>query len=1118
MKIQQKRQWLCLVLCMAGLFSVKGQTYVNQAARVVWNFNTATDYDKANTVTPEAGFSMMTVNLGDLEMTGTGTGQAVDAGGNKVNFIKLKPSGDTKAVEWVVKPAKGLVFTPTRLSAYIARFGTDAENGVVVTAVLPDGCTEALGTYTAPRNNKVQAEDKYGTNENYTNQFVIELTEEQQQTLSSADAFTLQATLGVNSTKEGGFSDVCIEGLLNGTVIAVPQYTLTAKASPAEGGSITLNPKADEYDEGSEVKIRADKQFGYRFVRWTDASGKEISTEAQFVYTVTENVELIAHFEKVNTYELSCTLEGGANPYMLRYSPEPRLVDGKNMYEEGTEVRLSATSNKIMTFVYWSNNETSAEIVLPMYEDISLTAYYAAIDYIAAWDFIVPGNNGRVADYASPDNDAATLVLRNAAGESQAWLDKSWQAAGGYEGRNAAVNWRTDGELGDYYWQTKLNAESFTDIKVSNAMAYNFNAYTKYELQYSLNGNDWDSVGCFQIEGSKNWKEEEFSLPSAANNQKELYLRWIADKSSPIMGTSSVNDGIALSDIFVTATARLVDDGKAPVLLSTVPAEGNTTASANGKISLRFDEKIKVTETAQARLGTVVLNPIVSGTTLLFEYKGLDYAQAYTFTLPANTVSDLSGNFITEDIVIHFSTKTRPPVAKGAFDFIVPDDGTFREAVAAAAKRDDKSKRYRIFVRQGAYTIEANQSVSILGSDEKNYPDPATEISSPNLSIIGEGMEITSLVNTVPEVSVGSNPIEGLGKAENLSLQSSATGTYIQDITIKNGLHDATGRGAALEDASNKTICKNVCLYGYQDTYLSNNENGRFYFEGGVLRGRTDFLCGKGDVYYNAVNLVMCEKGGYITAPSRPAKYGYIFKDCVISGEGSDINGNFTLGRPWGSGTPTALFIDTKMEAQPSAIGWNEMSGGYPARFAEYNSTTSSGTLVDLSNRKITFGDGFSNNPVLTAEEAAQMTISKVMGASDDWDPTYYTEQASAPTGLRLEATSLSWNNNDYVFCWAVCKDGKVVAFTTEPIYALDDVTASWSVRAANEMGGLSEASSLTTALETPKSSATVVSVRYFTPSGLELTAPSEGLNMVLRRYSDGSVSGDKIIVESNQR
>ena len=134
------------------------------------------------------------------------------------------------------------------------------------------------------------------------------------------------------------------------------------------------------------------------------------------------------------------------------------------------------------------------------------------------------------------------------------------------------------------------------------------------------------------------------------------------------------------------------------------------------------------------------------------------------------------------------------------------------------------------------------------------------------------------------------------------------------------------------------------------------------------------------------------------------------------------------------------------------------MGTGWPAQFAEYNSHLSSGTVVDLSQRKKTFGDGHANNPVMTAGEAAEYSLANVMGQDDDWDPTALTEQAGAPENVKIAGNDITWDNSNYVFCWAVCKDGKVVDFTVEPVYTVDDASAEWSVRAANEMGGLGEA------------------------------------------------------------
>ena len=120
------------------------------------------------------------------------------------------------------------------------------------------------------------------------------------------------------------------------------------------------------------------------------------------------------------------------------------------------------------------------------------------------------------------------------------------------------------------------------------------------------------------------------------------------------------------------------------------------------------------------------------------------------------------------------------------------------------------------------------------------------------------------------------------------------------------------------------------------------------------------------------------------------------------------------------------------------------------------SSSTASGSAVDLSARKTTFGDGHANNPRLTAEEAEQYRdMNNMFG---DWNPTLQTEQAPVPANVKIDGTKLTWDDSNYVFCWAVCKDGDVVGFTAEPSYTISG-EGEWTVRAANEMGGLSEAS-----------------------------------------------------------
>ena len=1098
-----------------------GKTYTDEAVSVVYAMSDINNPGECTSTTNDV-FSTLAFDSGDATLTGTAIVTMTDGTATDVKGIKFKPAGSTKNLTWFVRPAMGLTFTPTRVEGYINRCGTDSEKGVTVSAKKTDGTEVALGTYTAWRQGKSSSSKDYDKKAVY--KYDITLTAEQQAQLAGTDGFYLYATIGVSSAKEGLFGKVTIDGTVNGTMVAVNKYALTLVANTTEGGEVSVYPKSDEYLENDEVQLTATENFGYDFVNWTNAAGEEVSTDAKFKYIITADETLTANFKQVNTYALDFAVEGGANDYMVSLSPASTVVDGKNMYEEGTKVVMSASSNPILTFTNWSNGETAAEMAVTMNEDKSFVASYAAIDYIAGWDFIRPGNAGRAADFAAADNDAASIVMLNEAGESKGWLDKSQQAAGGYEGRPGAVCWvagSANGDVGHHHWQTCVNASAFTDIKVITSMVYNYNAYPTQSIEYSLDGETWTSIGKLTIEGAKKWTDGTFSLPADANNKDKVYIRWISDKTSTVNGSASANDGITLGGTYIIGTAQLIDDGTAPVLVSSVPENGATGASANGKVVLTFDEKVKLTDAAKATIGDLELAMTASGKTVICEYKGLNYSTDYQFKLTAGSVADLTDNANAADIVINFQTKVKPAVTKGTYDFIVPIDGTITEALAAAnARGTNATERYRILILDGNYVFDTNGTTT--GGEGKTYPDPRSYLNSPYVSFIGQSMEGVVITNQTPDATWDNGfgqacPLEGIGNGDVLIINKDGHDAYFQNLTMKSSMGDAHGRDIVLNDKSNRTVFKDACLWGYQDTYVSNNQSGKFYFEGGVLRGRTDYLCGKGDVYYNEVTLQQCGAGGYLAVPSQAKNYGYVFQNCYIKKETSDVT--FYLGRPWGSGTPTASFINTKMDTAPIGNGWADMSGGWPKRFAEYNSYLTSGTTLDLSGRRTSWtdkeGTQHDNDPILTIDEVQAMSLDKVMGQDDDWDPTALTEQASAPTDvvINTDTKMVTWDNSDYVFCWVIFKDGVYVANTTVPSYEVDDASATWSVRAANEMGGLSEATTATlpTAIDAMNASA-VKSVTYYNLQGIKVNKTYKGTVIKIETLANGK----KVITKVN--
>lgn len=636
-------------------------------------------------------------------------------------------------------------------------------------------------------------------------------------------------------------------------------------------------------------------------------------------------------------------------------------------------------------------------------------------------------------------------------------------------------------------------------------MLLNYNAYSVQKCEYSLNGTDFAELGTITMSAPKVWYNAEFALPADADHAQTVYIRWIPNYSSEILGSASPNDGTALSAIYVTATSEIFNDGVAPVLVGSIPAASATGASATGKIVLTFDEKVKIANGTSASLGGKTLTPEVNSKTITFAYSGLDYNTSNTFELAGNKVADMADNVLATPISIQFTTMTKPTVAKKKFDLVVGVDGDFKAALAAASAASASGKRFYIFFPNGEYNIGANTGDA----------NQMTTVTLPNVSYIGESGDGVVLYNKAINESINSTAT--------IYFTSTANNVYMQDIALLNKMDfrsgSLLGRAVALWDQGNKNIFKNVKLLSNQDTYYTGN--GRIYLENCDIHGTVDFICGGGDVFFNECLLYLENRSGnVITAPASTTPWGYVFSNCTI--DGFDINNNsYRLGLPW-SNSPKSVFINTTMKMLPTAAAWGDPMNVVPTVFAEYNSMTSSGASVDLSNRRTTYTKNATTvvlNPVLTTEQASQYTVENVLGGSDAWQPRLYTEQVAAPV-INANGSTITWSSSDYVLCWAVCKNGAFVEFVTDNSYAIPENTASGSifkVRAANEMGELSSTSNaisyISTGIADNLSSVVVVDVQYFNVNGVQFrnTDHQKGIFIVRTVYSNGTVSINKV-------
>ena len=284
-----------------------------------------------------------------------------------------------------------------------------------------------------------------------------------------------------------------------------------------------------------------------------------------------------------------------------------------------------------------------------------------------------------------------------------------------------------------------------------------------------------------------------------------------------------------------------------------------------------------------------------------------------------------------------------------------------------------------------------------------------TTISKNNIAIIGQSMEGT-IIKNAPDAKT-----ESIDKTATIKINKNVQNTYLQDLTIQNALDyykNDNGRAVALWDQGTKTICKNVRLLSYQDTYYSNLQGAVKYMEDCEIHGTVDYICGDGSVYFKN-NLLYCEKrkaagGGSdcITANNGIASdKGYVFESCVIASECPVVS----FGRAWNN-APKVAYLNTIVTYNAGEFAFSDESkiqrwtkelmnpNAWPT-FGEYNTHLENGTVLTPASNIVTFIDTKSGNAtqdketVLSADSAAKFTMEYTLG---EWAATAAADATQA--------------------------------------------------------------------------------------------------------------------------
>jgi len=830
-------------------------------------------------------------------------------------------------------------------------------------------------------------------------------------------------------------------------IVASPR-TLTVNVSPVGAGVVTVSPVKSQYTDGEAVALTQVRNFGYAFKEWRNASGQVLSTTTSLNFNIVSDTAITAVYDLVQTYTLNVS-KSGSQWGEIALNPAP--VGGK--YETGALVTMTIVSNAVTTFIKWEDESTTTTRQVVMDADKSFNATFDQIPFVVGWNFKVqePRTN-RTGDFYSSSSNAGMIAMYEPAGTNVNWLAN----AGSFTPSYPCVRVWTAGASflsTRRYFQAQFSTTGWTNIQVKSMMGGNYQCYAVQKMQYSLNGVDFTDLNSVDITSVYNsgWKDLNATLPAAAEGQERVYIRWIADSGSAILGNSGDNDGTALTNVFVYADEVVVDDTAAPLLVSTVPAENATNASANGTITLSFNERVKA-GTGAITLGSTVLTPVFGSTTVSFAYTKLQYNTDYTLTVPAGALTDMSGNLFA-GLLLNFRTMNRPqPVAK-TFDFVVAQDGSGNGTTLQSAFNAvpvNNAIPFLIFIKNGVY----NEYASL----------PANK---PFVHIIGQSRDGVIISGNRYSGLVSGGVTYSTSTCQTLELM--AGNVYCENFTVRNTAGVSAGQAVALKAYGDKVAFNNIKLTGYQDTHLTGS--GRQLYKNSAIHGTVDFIFGGGNVFFDEC-LLYCEGrsgGDVITAPNTGAslQWGYVFNNCTIDGDAATQNNQYLLGRPW-QNAPRSVYINTTMNILPAAGGWTNMAVA-PALFAEYNSRTATGDMVDLSNRKSSFTTDASNGSitttghqtVLSAAEAATYTLDNVLKGNDNWDPLPLMEKTDAPSNVTVGVTGVvNWDAVPYAISYIVLKNAVAIAFTTQSTYtdsAYDD-QAVYTVVAVAESGTLSAA------------------------------------------------------------
>lgn len=406
--------------------------------------------------------------------------------------------------------------------------------------------------------------------------------------------------------------------------------------------------------------------------------------------------------------------------------------------------------------------------------------------------------------------------------------------------------------------------------------------------------------------------------------------------------------------------------------------------------------------------------------------------------------------------------------AAGPYDSIVAADGTgdFRTVSDAIAAAPEGSTRpWKILVKNGDYDElieipETKPNIHLIGQDR------GRTVIHHLVNQGGKAQENSRFDKTIYWQSSVHNPESSTYGKGPAVVMVKAPGFYAEDITFTNdwGVDATSGPQAlAMHTNADRSALNGCVLRGFQDTWRTANEDTcRTYARDCRIEGAVDYMYGGGDALVENSVFYNVRGGSVIVAPSHgpDVKWGYVLDGCTVDGNAEAADGKLKLGRPW-KGAPKVLWLNTTLLIPILPEGWGDM-GTIPAMMADRGTRDRLGNPDDTSARKTLYKvrdrktgevtEGTARASVTDAE-AARYTYDAIIRPAEGWDPAAMMTRLPAPTELKYEDGTLSWQPVEGAAGYIVYDGDHIITATEATSLSVPQIKTSLKVRAVNPWG-----------------------------------------------------------------